>query len=142
MNTEEEFSKSIFTMRTNSPANALEIADGANATWAAINIALSPVIGQHGVVALFKRSVHLQQLNYPPLVAVRDPNMLPGNFTAELHAFLGQQTNENAVLIHSALLNTFYQVLTNLIGVSLTDQLLHSLFSTPSSGDPAQDTSS
>ena len=142
MSTEEEFAQSIVAWRCSRDASAKQVADTASATWGNINVALSPIVGQHGVVALFKRSLHLQQINYPFLVAVRDSTILPGAFTAELHAFLTQQTNANAFLINSELLNTFYEVLTNLIGIPLTHQLLHSIFSAPSSGDPAQDISS
>lgn len=142
MRTEEEFAESIVAWRCSRDASARQVADAASATWSNINSALSSIIGQHGVAALFKRSLHLQQLNYPPLMAVRNSNILPGEFTAELCALLAQQTNANAWLINSALLNTFYELLTNLIGNSLTHQLLNSLFSAPSSGEPAQDVSS
>jgi hypothetical protein len=142
MSTEEAFAELIVVWRCTKDTSAREVADAASATWSNINSALSPIIGQHGVAALFKRSLHLQQINYPPLMAVRNSNILPGEFTAELHAFLTQQTNANAWLVNSAILNIFYELLTNLIGNSLTHQLLHSLFSAPSSGDPAQDISS
>lgn len=142
MRTEEEFAESVVAWRCSKDASARQVADAASATWSNINGALSPIIGQHGVAALFKRSLHLQQINYPPLMAVRNSNILPGELTAELHTFLAQQTNANAWLINSAILNIFYELLTNLIGNSLTHQLLHSLFSAPSSGDPAQDISS
>jgi hypothetical protein len=142
MSTEEEFAQSINAWRRSKDTSAKQVADVASATWGNINIALSPIVGQHGVLALFKRSLHLQQIHYPLLMAVRDVNLLPGAFTAELYAFLAQQTAANAFLINSALLTTFYEVLTNLIGVPLTHQLLHSILSSPSSGHPAQDISS
>ena len=138
MNTEEEFATLIFAQRCSKDASANEIADAACRTWRDINCALSPVIGQHGVVALIKRTLHLQHLHYPALKAIHGSRILPGEFPA-LHALLIKETSLNAVLINSALLNTFYELLTNLIGVSLTHQLLHSVLAPPSNGDPVQD---
>lgn len=134
-----EFANSIFVWRCGKDASTKQIADTANATWRDINTALSPVIGQNGVLALFKRSFHLQKIHYPVLNVMPCSKTLPGECFAELHSILIQQTNANALLINSALLNTFYGLLTNLIGISLARKLLHSIFATPSSGDPAQD---
>lgn len=139
MKIKEEFADLIFAQRFAKDANASQIADAASATWRDINIALSPVIGQHGVVALIKRSIHLQHIRYPALQTLYGSSILPDEFSA-LHALLFKETATNAVLINNALLNTFYELLANLIGASLTNQLLHSVFATPSNGDPVQDT--
>jgi len=120
-------------------ASATEIADNAILAWCDIYNALSPIIGQRGVIALTKRCLHLQQLNYPSLKIIRNSNIFPGEFSS-LHAVLVNETSTNAALISSALLNTFYELLSNLIGETLTLQLLHSVFDAPSNGDPVQDT--
>jgi len=139
MKTEEEFAASIFAQRCPKDASAGQVADGACSIWRDINTALSPVIGQHGVVALIKRSLHLQCMYYPALKTIPGSKILPSEFLA-LHALLIKETTANAVLTNNALLNTFYELLTNLIGASLTHQLLHSVFAPPSNGAPVQDT--
>lgn len=138
MRMEEEFADAVFAQRCAKDASAHQIADVACATWRDINIILSPIIGQQGVAALIKRSLHLQHVNYPVLKAIQGSIILPGGFPA-LHALLIKETTTNAILINNSLLNTFYELLTNLIGVSITHQLLHSIFAPPSNGDPVQD---
>lgn len=138
MKINEEFADLIFTQRFAKDANAGQIADAASATWRDINTALSPVIGQHGVVALIKRSLHLQHIYYPALKSIQGTSIVPDKFSA-LYALLIEETATNAVLINSALLNTFYGLLANLISASLTNQLLHSVFTASSNGDPVQD---
>lgn len=139
MKTELEFADTIGKWRAAGTTNALHIADAASATWRDIDVALSPIIGQRGVTALLKRSLHLAKVNHPFLIAVHDPVILPDEFPA-LHAALSKETPENAIIINSTLLNTFYELLVNLIGAALTRQLLHSIFEIPSSDDPVQDT--
>lgn len=135
----EEFANSIFVQRCSKDASASQVADAACAIWRDITLALSPVIGQRGVVALIKRSLHLQHVNYPVLKTLYGSKILPGEFPA-LHAMLIKETTINAILINTALLNTFYELLINLIGAPLTHQFLHSVLAPPSSGDPLQDT--
>lgn len=141
MSSEQEFADSIFAWRFAKKTNAKQVADAASAVWRDINIGLSPVIGQRGVIALLKRSVHLEQANFPALKTMHGLTLLPGEFSA-LHSVLAQQTSTHAVLMNSALLNRFYELLSNLIGASLSHQLLHSVFDTSSGGDsdPIQDT--
>lgn len=138
MKVEQGSIETIFSCRYAKDATAIQIADAASATWRDINVVLSPIIGQKGVVALVKRSLHLQHPHYPVLKAIHGSKILPGDFPA-LHAILIKETNVNAALINDALLNTFYELLTNLIGATLTHQLLHSVLAPPSNGDPAQD---
>ena len=90
------------------------------------------------MIALIKRSIHLQHANYPVLKTIHAIKILPNGFPA-LHAVLVKETDTNAVSINSALLNTFYELLINLIGAALTEQLLQPVFETPSNGDPVQD---
>jgi len=141
MKTEKKFAYSIFAQRCPKNASVSQIADAACVIWHDINTALSPVIGQHGVVALIKRSLHLQCIHYPTLKVIHGSKVFPEKFSA-LHALLIKETSTNAVLVNSALLDTFYELLINLVGASLTHQLLHSVFAPPSNGAPAQDTSS
>lgn len=139
MKPNQTFADSIFAWRVAENMSSRQIADAASASWRALNIALSPIIGQRGVTALFKRSLHLARLDYPILKNVVGATILPGEFGA-LHAVLAGETSDSAVIINSTILNIFYELLTNLIGNTLTQQILNSVFDTTSSGDPAQDT--
>lgn len=139
MKDESDFASVIFAGRYPEDASAIQIANTACTSWCAINNALSPIIGQKGVTTLIKRSLQLQRHEYPALKTITDLNILSAKFPT-LHAVLIKQTATNAILMNNALLNTFYKLLTNLIGTDLTHRLLHSALATPSNGDPVQDT--
>ena len=57
-----------------------------------------------------------------------------------MRAALSQQTAANAAAAHDAMLQTFQDLLDNLIGRSLTQRLLQAVWDQPSSGDAVQDT--
>ena len=119
--------------------NAERIADAAVSAWCDVHAALSPVIGHRGVAALYKRSLYLTQVAHACLTPVHEGELVPGNFSA-LRAALSQQTSQDAAAAHGALLQAFYDLLTNLIGASLTDQLLRSVIDKLSDGDGTKDT--
>jgi len=121
-------------------ADPRRVADKAAATWRDIDVALSPIIGKLGVAALFKRSLYLSRTEHPWLAAIADPAQSPGNFEGLREAMM-QQTSARASAANSALLLTFHDLLTSLIGDSLTERLLRSVRDNPPSGDAVQDTS-
>jgi hypothetical protein len=115
-------------------ASAAQIADDAVSTWRAIDAALSPIIGQRGVAALFKRALALTRPTYPWLSDVLGGVEQPGDFTALATAF-SQQTGPRLVAANEALLRNFADLLINLIGGALTERLLSSVWNRPSNGD-------
>ena len=119
--------------------SAALVADTAVSTWQKVAAALSPIIGQAGVGALLKRSLYLVRADYPFLTAAYEGAHDPGDLGA-LHAALAQQTGTDAAAAHSALLQTFHDLLISLIGGSLTERLLRPVWDDPSSGDAVQDT--
>ena len=121
-------------------ANVTQIADGAVAIWRAVDKALSPVIGQRGSAALYERSLHLAQAEYLWLGAAYQGAAEPGGFAA-LRAALVQQTPEQAAAAQDFLLHTFINLLTDLIGTSLTRRLLQSAWDLPSNGHSVEDKS-
>jgi hypothetical protein len=116
-------------------ADAGRVAQAAAFTWREIHTVLSPVIGPGGVTALYQRSLYLTRTAHPCLAAVREDPLRPAEFTA-LQTALSQQTSANAAAANGALLQTFCDLLTNLIGASLTDRLLRSVRDNPLSGAP------
>jgi hypothetical protein len=120
-------------------ADAERIADIAIAVWCDVAAALSPIIGQRGVAELYKRSIYLTRADYAWMAAVNESALGPAKF-ASLQTALAQQTSKNAAAANGALLQTFYDLLTKLIGTSLTERLFRSVWENLSSGHAAQDT--
>ncbi len=120
-------------------AGAAQVADAAVATWRNVDAALSPIIGPRGVRALYERSIHVTRAAHPCIEPTQEAGVQPGEFAA-LHAALAQQTSANAAAANGALLQAFCDLLTILIGASLTEQLLRTVWDPSSTGDSAQDT--
>jgi hypothetical protein len=116
-------------------AAAQRIADVAASTWREIHAVLSPVIGPGGVAALYQRALYVTRASYPGLAAVHEDTLHLGEFAA-LQLMLAQQTSAEVAATNGALLEAFCDLLTNLIGVSLTERLLRSV-RTVSGGDDA-----
>jgi hypothetical protein len=118
-------------------ADAQAVAEAAASDWRGIEAALSPIIGQGGVAALFRRSRQLAAVQHPWLTKEAAES---DGFVA-LHAALALQSAAEARAAHDALLLNFRNVLARLVGASLTERLLEPVFAPSSSGDAAQDTS-
>ena len=119
-------------------ATASQIADATVAAWQGIDSALAPIIGQRGVAALYKRSLHLNRPLRPCLnAAIETTEALLG--LAALKSVMAQQSASDAAAIGGELLQTFHELLTTLVGPSLTERLLRSVWTDFLSGPPAQD---
>jgi hypothetical protein len=126
--------------RVGDDADAAQIADAVFTIWAEIDDALTPILGPQGVVALFKRSLHLTALAHPWVTAQRDGNptfMDP----AALKAELARQSSAVSAAAGNAFLQTFYELLASLVGASLAERLLRSVWANPSSDPTAKDIS-
>jgi hypothetical protein len=100
---------------------------------------LAPIVGALSIAALYQRSLHLAMRSHPWLGGVFKGGHHAIDCPA-LSAMLAQQTSPVAAEGGGALLQTFYEVLTTLIGKDLTDRLLDSIWKNTLSGSPAQDT--
>lgn len=122
-------------------ADASQIADAIGAAWHDLDLNLSPVLGRRGVAALYKRSLHLNTVAYPWLAQVREA--AHANLAidvAPLRAMLGERSEAEAAETGAALIHTFTELLSTLIGASLSERLLDSVWALPSNGGPpAQD---
>jgi len=121
-------------------ADATQIADAVISIWQDIDGALHPIVGQRGVASLYKRSLHLTSPAYPWLAGLRDDIQAAMDLAA-LRSVLVQQSSPDAAAGGGDLLQTFHELLASLVGASLTERLLRSIWATPPSGPPAQDTS-
>jgi hypothetical protein len=110
--------------------DAKRVAEAAARTWREIHAVFSPVIGPRAAAALYQRSLYVASTRCPCLAAVREDALRPGEFTG-LQIVLSQQTSAGAAAANGALLQTFCDLLANLVGVSLTERLLRSVRSFP-----------
>ena len=120
-------------------ADAAEVADALVATWRDIHTALAPIIGSKGVAVLYHRSLHLASSDHPWLAVLRESDPTAIDLVA-LKSVATQQTGALAAGGANALLQTFYQLLGSLIGPSLTERLLRSVWADSPGGAPLQDT--
>jgi hypothetical protein len=107
--------------------DAAQITDTTIGVWREIEDALHPLIGHRGVAALYNRSVSLTAPAYPWL-AIGHKGALDAIDTSALKGALEQQTPEECAAAGSALLQSFHELLANLIGGSLTDRLLRAVW--------------
>ncbi|WP_369979110.1 hypothetical protein [Xanthomonas bundabergensis] len=125
-------------------AEASAIAASITSTWRQIEQALTPILGARGVAALFKRALFLTKDRFPWLEAAFAAVEASGEHGA-LDSFglvLSRQSAAAAAAGGGAFLSTFHGVLVSMIGATLTERLLQSVWGTFSSGPPAQDTTS
>lgn len=114
--------------------DAVGIGDAAAVIWRRIEDALWPIIGHDGVAALFKRSLYLARGEHPCLALMFDALCTPSDF-ALLRETLARQPDAAAAAAYTGLLRNFVELLTKLIGSSLTEHLLRSVWDRPSSGN-------
>ena len=124
--------------RVGADASAAQIAAAAVATWQEIDAALAPIVGPRGVAALYQRSLHLTSAAHPWLAGT-SAGLHASLDLAALESVLAQQGSASATAGGDALFQTFHQLLATLVGASLTERLLRSVWANTSSGSPAQD---
>lgn len=117
-------------------SDTVVIASKVVAIWRDIDTALSPIIGHRGVAALLGRSIHLMPDTDSWLSSVQGDIAETIDFAA-LQLKLSQQSVQNIVPVNGALLEKFVGLLTNLIGVSLTERLIQPIVDNHSTGDAA-----
>lgn len=118
-----------------------QVADTMVATWQAIDAALSPIIGQRGIAMLYKRSLHVTRATHPWLTGTPEDGPATMDLMA-LKCVFAQQSSTHAIAAGGALLQTFHELLSSLIGLSLTERLLRPVWAPFLAAPPAQDTSS
>jgi hypothetical protein len=125
--------------RVNAEADADAIADAVVAVWHEIDLALTPIVGPRGFAALYKRSVYVTGRAHPWLIPVHD-NALASVNLSDLSAVFKQQSSLAAKAGAAMLFNTFHDLLVSMVGPSLTERLLRSVWADASGGPTAKDT--
>ncbi|MBB6572142.1 hypothetical protein [Xanthomonas arboricola] len=122
-------------------AEASTIASTVVAMLQQIDKVLTPILGPRGVAALFKRALFLTKDEFPWLdeafVAVEASD--DRNAVETVGVVLSQQRTETAAAGGAAFVHTFHAVLVSMIGPTLTERLLRSVWVTFSSEFSAQD---
>ena len=123
--------------RVGNSASAAQITDAIVSIWQEVDMALRPIIGQRGVAALYKRSLYLTASTHPWVGGVHETSQAaidPG----PLKSALAQQSSDDARAGGGALLMNFHELLSTLVGPSLTERLLRDVWTNTSNGAPAQ----
>lgn len=130
--------QAFLAQRASEGASASQVAEIVVSAWQDINAALAPVIGQRGVAALYKRSIHLTIAGHPWMEACNDsaPDAMA---LSVLRTVLARQAGCEAAAGGAALLAALRELVGTLIGPKLTEQLLASAWATLFSGTSAQD---
>ena len=122
-------------------ASSEDVAALAASTFRALDQALAPIVGQRGIAALYKRSLHLSRPMHPWLPVAADGSDSAIDF-APLTASLAKRTSAEAASAGTEVLDRFRVLLTSLIGESLTERLLRPVWVTLLSGPSGRDTKS
>lgn len=125
--------------RLDDDATAAQIAAAFGVVWLELDTALGPIIGARGVAALGQRSLHLAVVVYPWLEAGAPgpPGATAKPDAAVLMPLLAQRHSDEAAAAGSSVLQNFHQMLSKLIGLSLTERLLRHVWGPIS--DPISD---
>lgn len=122
-------------------SSAERIAETVAATLWGIHQALVPIVGERGVAALYKRSLHLAKTRF---VWLPDPQTSAPEAmdVGPLTTSLATQGAAEAAVAGARLLQDFHELLVTLIGPSLTERLLRPVWitflSAPSAIDNTQ----
>lgn len=115
-------------------------AERAVAAWESVDAALSPIIGHNGVAALFYRCAHLGSTDHPWLARIQATQPRGSGIAIPLlRSVLAQQPEPEVAVANRMLLGKFREQLAILIGESLTERLLSSIWSDIFSDEPMQD---
>ncbi|WP_415769315.1 hypothetical protein [Pseudomonas sp. LB3P38] len=121
-------------------ADTARIAQAIISTLRDMDVALTPIIGQQGGAALYRRSLHLCASHHPRLAGTCD-RAPPGMDLTALKSVIVEQSETDALFFGEMLLTTFYELLTTLIGPSLTARLLRGVWEPSLSDTPSQEIS-
>jgi hypothetical protein len=122
-------------------ASSREVAEMVASAFRGIDQVLAPIIGQRGVAALYKRSMHVAGQTHAWLPRSQEDVPAAMDVTA-LTTGLGQQTAAAAAAAGGQLIQIFCELLISLIGPSLTGRLLRTVWATFLSGSSLQETTS
>ena len=105
-----------------------------------MDLALTPIIGKQGLAALFRRCLHLCVSTHPRLARTYG-QVQSGMDLTGLKSVIVEQSDADALFFGEVFLSTFYELLSTLIGPSLTERLLRGMWEPSLSDTPSQEIS-
>ena len=120
-------------------ADAKAIADDCIRAWERVASQFAPLIGEGGVGVLYARSLHLTRSRFPWLALPQEPRQTDSPYT-DLKVSLERREPSEAREAIGALMITFAELLTALIGETLTTRILSSAWANGGPDDTAQET--
>lgn len=126
--------------RTGDAPDASAVAEATAGTWRQVAALLTPVLGARGVDVIFRRALSLTSKIYPWL-ALDEAQGDSAALLVSLKAQLAGQETDVAAEAACALLMTFFELLTTLLGESLTERLSKPVWTAPLS-PPEQESES
>ena len=139
MQAEAQGIQPMFSRLASETADAVRIAEIAVSIWDDVATALAPIIGQPGVAALFKRNIYLTRTAHSYLQTIDEKASLSDGLAA-LQRILAHLDRTEVIAVNAALLRNFHELLTTLIGASLTERLLRPVWETPRAAMPRRKT--
>ena len=116
--------------RAGNAPDASVVAEATLNIWHQMAACLAPVIGARGVDVLFHRSLHLTSKAFPSFVIVGEHGDNAA-LLASLKARLAGSQSSDALALSLALMVSFTELLSILIGESLTQRLLRPVWALP-----------
>lgn len=106
--------------------------------WLKIMRKFTPLIGANSVLLMFERSLDTHLADYPWLPVLPLP-IQPDHAVELLRASMATRHGDDILIAHRAILTTFIDLITTLIGTRLTIQFLRAAFSADeASGNPEE----
>jgi hypothetical protein len=102
--------------------------DDITLAWLKIMRKFTPLIGANSVLLIFERSVDTHQAEFVWLPAFALP-MQPNYAVEQLRNSMANRTADDIVAAHRAIMTTFIDLITTLIGTRLAIQFLRAAFS-------------
>ena len=128
----------LLARRASEGASSIEIAEAIAEAWSGIERALTPIVGRRAVATLHKRSLFVAAGGHPWLSEAAEG--LPLAMDIEpLRALMGEQAPAEAAAAGGTSLQAFQDLLATLVGSSLTERLLRSVWANSLSGSADKD---
>jgi hypothetical protein len=123
--------RSTLAHHTRDAPDAIVVAEATTDAWRRVTALLTPIIGARGIDVIFRRSLYLASKSFPWL-AFGEEHGGSAVLLVNLKARLAGRDTESAIEASCTLGVTFIELLTTLIGESLTERLVRPVWAFPS----------
>jgi hypothetical protein len=122
--------RATLAQRSGGATDTGAICDALAETWSLMSALLKPVLGERGVDAIFRRSLYLTSITCPWITFGLEPAD-SATLLAAFQEILAVRKPDDAAEAAYTLLVNFTELLTTLIGASLTGRLLGPVWGAP-----------